>query len=111
MPEAIGPHDLLALRHLAQPAGQAVAATDRPGKNHLIPGTEVPDFPPDLDDLTDRLVPDAIPGRIRPRDLGGSRIVAVINVQVAAADSAAGDPHQHVARVAQFRILVLLVAD
>src|SRR5882757_9473230 len=69
------------------------------------------DFAADLDDLADRLVPDAVTRLVRAGDLGRRRIVAVVDVQVAAADTATVDPHQHLPGIGQRRIPEILVAD
>ena len=86
------------------PAGPAVAAGDRERDDDAVADLEVVHAAADLDDLAHELVPEDV-ALLHRRD------VAVVEVQVGAADRGRRDPHDRVAVVEDLRVGDVLDLD
>ena len=89
---------------VAAPALVALAAPDRERHDDAVAHLELLDLGADLDDLAHELVADDVA-------VHHARHVAVVEVQVGAADGAGGDPDDGVARILDLGIGNLFAAD
>ena len=99
-----GPRPELAIGDIARQARTAGPATDCGGHHHFVADLDPGDAAPNFDHLTHRFVPDA------KTDVFAEP-VAVVNVQIAAADRATGHLHHGIAIALDLRISHRLVAN